>query len=87
VRAIDLDIGFQGGGFEAFNVGTGVNHSVMDMIGPASSKRAKNRSFYTLLYTQPTSKKCWRTRGKVRFYRVPAASPVPDLARRGVKKV
>jgi UDP-glucuronate 4-epimerase len=41
VRAIDLALGFQGGEFEAFNVGTGVKHSVMDMIAPASSKTGK----------------------------------------------
>ncbi len=41
VRAIHLAIGFQGGAFEAFNVGTGVNHSVMDMIAHASSKTGK----------------------------------------------
>ena len=41
VRAIDLAIEFQGGGFEAFNIGTGVNHSVMDMIAHASSKTDK----------------------------------------------
>ncbi|MEX1115567.1 MAG: NAD-dependent epimerase/dehydratase family protein, partial [Akkermansiaceae bacterium] len=41
VRAIELATGFQGDGFEAFNVGTGVNHSVMDMIAQASSKKGK----------------------------------------------
>jgi dTDP-L-rhamnose 4-epimerase len=56
VRAIELAIGFQGSGFQAsgfqaFNVGTGTNHSVTDMIEHASRKRARRRSFYTLLYT------------------------------------
>ncbi len=41
VRAIELAIGFQGVGFEAFNVGNGANHSVMDMIDHDSSKTGK----------------------------------------------
>jgi hypothetical protein len=41
-RAVELAIGFHGDGFEAFNVGTGVNHSVMDMLRHSSSKTGKN---------------------------------------------
>jgi UDP-glucuronate 4-epimerase len=41
VRAIDLAIGFQGSGFEAFNIGNGANHSVMDMIAHAAAKAGK----------------------------------------------
>jgi UDP-glucuronate 4-epimerase len=41
VRAIELAIGFQGGGFETFNVGTGQNHSVMDMVAHAAAKAGK----------------------------------------------
>ena len=41
VRAIELAIGFQGAGFETFNVGTGQNHSVMDMVAHAAAKAGK----------------------------------------------
>jgi len=41
VRAIELAIRFQGNGFEAFNIGNGQNHSVMDMIAHASAKAGK----------------------------------------------
>jgi UDP-glucuronate 4-epimerase len=40
-RAVELAIEWQKSGFEAFNVGTGVNHSVMDMLRHSSSKTGK----------------------------------------------
>jgi UDP-glucuronate 4-epimerase len=40
-RAVELAIEWQKPGFEAFNVGTGVNHSVMDMLRHSSSKTGK----------------------------------------------
>jgi len=41
VRTIELAIGLQGSGFEAFNIDNGANHSVMDMIAQAAKAGKK----------------------------------------------